>query len=60
MLVDEINQKQDNKHGGHVTASRSKMQAIKEGWQQITPLFFAPYRAKIILLTFIQIGNISA
>ncbi|RZC39043.1 Sugar tr and/or MFS 1 domain containing protein, partial [Asbolus verrucosus] len=55
-LVDEIALKQSNPqhHGGQVTANRSKIQALKEGWQQIKPLFFPPLLANIILVCSIQ------
>jgi VNT family MFS transporter (synaptic vesicle glycoprotein 2) len=55
-LVDEIELKKHNpsNHGGQVTANRSKIQALKEGWQQMKPLFFPPYFKNIVLLCLIQ------
>ncbi|XP_018562409.1 synaptic vesicle glycoprotein 2B-like [Anoplophora glabripennis] len=54
-LVDETKINDDNKHGGHVTANRTKVQALKEGWQQITPLFYSPLVSKLFLVCFIQL-----
>ncbi|XP_023021405.2 synaptic vesicle glycoprotein 2B isoform X2 [Leptinotarsa decemlineata] len=52
-LVDEtkIN---SNSYGGHVSANRSKMQALAEGYQQLKPLFRFPYVTKFLLVGFIQ------
>lgn len=47
-LVDEIQQ------GGKITANRSKVQAMKEGWQQIKPMFCAKYRCQVLLVCLIQ------
>ncbi|RZC36126.1 synaptic vesicle glycoprotein 2C [Asbolus verrucosus] len=54
VLVEETKVNTDSRHGGRVTANRTKIQAIKEGWQQITPLFFPPHLFKIILVCFMQ------
>lgn len=53
-LVNEIKLK-----AGPVTANRTKIQAIKEGWQQIACLFTAPYRFKVVLVCLIQTSLIS-
>ncbi|KAJ8977731.1 hypothetical protein NQ317_019406 [Molorchus minor] len=53
-LVDEITLNEGNKYGGNVTANRTKFQAVKEGWQQIKPLFHYPYLPKLILVCVIQ------
>ncbi|KAI4457434.1 synaptic vesicle glycoprotein 2 [Holotrichia oblita] len=53
-LVDETKLNTGGKHGGAVTANRSKTQALKEGWQQIAPMFFPPYLWKISLAAGIQ------
>ncbi|KAJ8977730.1 hypothetical protein NQ317_019405 [Molorchus minor] len=53
-LVDEITLNEGNKYGGNVTANRTKFQAMKEGWQQIKPLFHYPYLPKLILACVIQ------
>ncbi|XP_018562441.1 synaptic vesicle glycoprotein 2B-like [Anoplophora glabripennis] len=55
-LVDEtkVTKENSNKRGGHVTANRTKVQAMREGWQQIKPLFFPPHVAKFILVFTIQ------
>ncbi|KAJ8919147.1 hypothetical protein NQ315_012133 [Exocentrus adspersus] len=53
-LVDETKINEDNKHGGHVTANRTMVQALKEGWQQITPLFYPPFLSKFLLVCSIQ------
>ncbi|CAH0554052.1 unnamed protein product [Brassicogethes aeneus] len=55
-LVDEIklHQNEDHIHGGLVTANRTKTQALREGWQQLKPLFFPPLLPKLILVCFIQ------
>lgn len=50
-LVDEIKLNENVK--GHITANRSKTQAIKEGWQQLRPLFMAPYRFKVVQICLI-------
>ncbi|XP_064212298.1 synaptic vesicle glycoprotein 2C [Tribolium castaneum] len=53
-LVEETKLNNDSKHGGRITANRTKLQAMKEGWQQITPLFFPPHLGKIILVCLLQ------
>jgi VNT family MFS transporter (synaptic vesicle glycoprotein 2) len=55
-LIDEIKMKQNNpsQHGGQVTAKRSQVEALKEGWQQIKPLFFPPFLVKLVLVCAIQ------
>ncbi|KAI4457435.1 synaptic vesicle glycoprotein 2 [Holotrichia oblita] len=53
-LVDETKLNTGGKHGGAVTANRSKTQALKEGWQQIAPMFFPPYIWKLLLSAGIQ------
>ncbi|XP_063912388.1 synaptic vesicle glycoprotein 2B-like isoform X2 [Zophobas morio] len=53
-LIEETKSNTDMKYGGKVTANRTKMQAIKEGWQQIKPLFFPPHLPKILLVCFMQ------
>ncbi|KAJ8972609.1 hypothetical protein NQ314_000100 [Rhamnusium bicolor] len=55
-LVEEtkINNENSNKHGGYITANRTKVQALREGWQQINPLFFPPHVTKIILVFTMQ------
>lgn len=46
------------KHGGMITANRTKFQAILEGWQQIRPLFFPPHLLRLILVCVIQLGTL--
>lgn len=55
-LVNETELNTGGKHGGTVTANRTKIQALKEGWQQIAPMFFPPFLCKIILAAVIQSG----
>ncbi|KAK9758796.1 hypothetical protein QE152_g706 [Popillia japonica] len=55
-LIDEIKLNAGGKHGGVVTANRTKTQTLKEGWQQIAPMFFPPHPWKIILASAIQCG----
>lgn len=43
-------------HGVHVTANRTTLQALKEGWQQVVPLFYPPYVSKILIVFTIQLG----
>ncbi|CAG9765151.1 unnamed protein product [Ceutorhynchus assimilis] len=45
-LLDETKVSMD---GSHVTAHRSKGQALREGFQQIKPIFFKPHLSKISL-----------
>lgn len=59
ILVDEIEMNNSNVHSGHVTANRTTKQAVKEGWQQIKPLFLAPYCWKAVLVCLIQGGIIT-
>ncbi|XP_068910938.1 synaptic vesicle glycoprotein 2B-like isoform X2 [Tenebrio molitor] len=56
LLVDETRHDKANekKHGGRVTPNRTKMQALREGCQQIRPICFPPYLQYIILVTTIQ------
>jgi hypothetical protein len=55
-LVDEtkVENLENLKHGGHITANRNKIQALREGLQQIKPLCFAPHLKHIILVCSIQ------
>jgi VNT family MFS transporter (synaptic vesicle glycoprotein 2) len=55
-LVDEtkVENLENPKHGGHITANRNKIQALREGLQQIKPLCFAPHLKHIILVCSIQ------
>ncbi|KAJ3666320.1 hypothetical protein Zmor_001770 [Zophobas morio] len=55
-LIDEIELKKNkpDQHGGVVTANRSKIQALKEGWQQMKPIFYPPYLKHVILVCIIQ------
>ncbi|KRT78777.1 membrane transporter, partial [Oryctes borbonicus] len=55
-LVDETKLNTGGKHGGAVTANRTKTQALKEGWQQIAPMFFPPHLWKMSLAATIQCG----
>ncbi|GJQ69487.1 hypothetical protein Trydic_g6593 [Trypoxylus dichotomus] len=55
-LIDETKLNIGGKHGGLVTANRTKVQALKEGLQQIAPMFFPPYILKIALVATIQSG----
>lgn len=57
-LVDEnqIRESQNNQHGGKVTANRNKKQALKEGWQQMMPLFHRPHGFRLIMVCVIQFG----
>uniref|UniRef100_A0AAR5QKP3 Major facilitator superfamily (MFS) profile domain-containing protein n=1 Tax=Dendroctonus ponderosae TaxID=77166 RepID=A0AAR5QKP3_DENPD len=48
-LVDETKLDVDMKNGSHITAHRTKQQALKEGWQQMKPLFLQPHLMKIVL-----------
>ncbi|KAF7285169.1 hypothetical protein GWI33_011708 [Rhynchophorus ferrugineus] len=54
-LVDETKLKANNQHGGQVTAQRSTVQTLKEGFRQIKPLFFPPYLLKVILTCAIML-----
>ncbi|KAF2881074.1 hypothetical protein ILUMI_25095 [Ignelater luminosus] len=58
ILLDEtrLHENDQHAHGGHVTANRTKLQALKEGWQQIIPLFYPPYVSKILIVFTIQFG----
>ncbi|XP_076252229.1 synaptic vesicle glycoprotein 2B-like isoform X1 [Rhynchophorus ferrugineus] len=53
-LIDETKLNLGNKHGGQVTANRTKIQALKEGFQQIRPLFFPPHLVNVILSSSIM------
>ncbi|KAJ8919148.1 hypothetical protein NQ315_012134 [Exocentrus adspersus] len=55
-LVDETISAKDNpnKREGQITANRTKTQALKEGWQQMKPLFFPPHLGKMILVVSMQ------
>ncbi|KAK9758798.1 Sugar transporter [Popillia japonica] len=53
-LIDETKLNLGGKHGGAVTANRTKTQALKEGWQQIAPMFFPPHLWKISVAAGIQ------
>lgn len=55
-LIDEIKLNTGGKHGGMVTANRTKVQALGEGWQQIAPMFFPPHVLKLTLAAIIQSG----
>lgn len=57
-LIDENLERKlhGTKHGGIVTANRTKVQALKEGWQQIIPLFFPPHGVRLLLVCTIQFG----
>lgn len=57
--MDEIDLRESEglNHGGAVTANRSKTQALREGWQQIKPLFFPPHLARLCLVCSIQFGS---
>lgn len=57
-LVDET-KLTENERGGQITMNRSKTQAIKEGWYQISRLFTATYRVKVVLVCLIQMSLIS-
>lgn len=52
----ELAKLNDNKHGGQVTANRTQVQALKEGFQQIKPLFYPPHRIHIITVCIVQFG----
>ncbi|KAJ3627118.1 hypothetical protein MTP99_014522 [Tenebrio molitor] len=53
-LVEETKARTDSRYGGKITAHRTKLQAIQEGWQQLKPLFFPPHLPKIILVCCMQ------
>ncbi|RZB39871.1 Sugar tr and/or MFS 1 domain containing protein [Asbolus verrucosus] len=55
-LVDEtkLERVDESRHGGHITANRSKSLALKEGFQQIKPLCFPPHLKHIILVCTMQ------
>lgn len=55
-LVDEL-QMQENEN--KITANRTKIQALKEGWQQIAYIFNPSYRFKVLLVCLIQTSLIS-
>ncbi|KAJ8919146.1 hypothetical protein NQ315_012132 [Exocentrus adspersus] len=59
-LVDETTIASDSKYGGKVTANRSKIQALREGWQQISPLFHSPYLLQMVLVCVIQAGYVQS
>lgn len=48
-LIEETKLTENNKHGGQITAQRTKAQALREGFQQIKPLFYRPYLTRILL-----------
>lgn len=56
-LVNETELQNENR--GKITANRTKVQAIKEGLQQITCIFNAAYRCKVVLVCLIQTSLIS-
>ncbi|XP_030746653.1 synaptic vesicle glycoprotein 2B-like [Sitophilus oryzae] len=58
MLIDETKLNGNNKHGGKVTAQRSTTQALKEGLQQIKPLFYPPHLAKVCLTCSIMFFSV--
>ncbi|XP_015840824.1 synaptic vesicle glycoprotein 2B-like isoform X1 [Tribolium castaneum] len=54
-LIDETKTENNgNEHGGHITANRTKSQALREGFQQIKPLCYPPHLKHIILVCLIQ------
>lgn len=57
-LIDET-QLQQNESRGQITANRTKIQAIKEGWQQIACIFNPSYRFKVVLVCLIQTAIIT-
>lgn len=58
-LVNEIESHQGNENKVQITANRTKTQAIKEGWQQVSCIFNASYRVKVVLVCLIQMSLIS-
>ncbi|XP_063912368.1 synaptic vesicle glycoprotein 2C-like isoform X2 [Zophobas morio] len=50
----ELKKTSPNQHGGQVTAKRSQIEALREGWQQIRPLFFPPFLLLLLLICSIQ------
>lgn len=58
-LIDEIELSQGKKYG-KVTANRSKLEALVEGWSQIKPLFRPPYLTKIIFVCLIQVFTMNS
>ncbi|XP_060524318.1 uncharacterized protein LOC132700796 [Cylas formicarius] len=59
-LVDEIELNRNNKHAGKMTANRSKLKAVTEGFSQIRPLFLPPHLPKIVLICCIQFFTMSS
>lgn len=58
-LVEETKINNENsKHGGKITAQRTKTQALKEGFQQIQPLFFPPHLTRLVLVCSIIFFNL--
>lgn len=55
-LIDEtqLQNNEEENHGGHITANRTKSQALREGFQQIKPLFYAPHLKHIVLVCLMQ------
>ncbi|XP_060524588.1 synaptic vesicle glycoprotein 2B-like [Cylas formicarius] len=54
-LVDETKLNENAQHGGKVTAHRTKAQALKEGFQQIRPLFFPPHLFRMMLVCVVTL-----
>ncbi|CAH1996788.1 unnamed protein product [Acanthoscelides obtectus] len=52
-----IQERKNNDDISYVTADRSKIQALKEGWKQILPLFFPPHLFKLIIVCSIQFSQ---
>ncbi|KAK5650374.1 hypothetical protein RI129_001403 [Pyrocoelia pectoralis] len=55
-LVDESKLNENNQHGGKITPNRTNAQALKEGWQQIQPLFYPPFLLNILIVITINFG----
>lgn len=56
-LVDETTLHEGDPKFCQITAHRSKMQALREGWQQIRPLFKTPHVLPMALVATIQLGS---
>lgn len=55
-LVDESKLNENNQYGGKITPNRTNAQALKEGWQQIQPLFYPPFLLNIVTVITINFG----
>lgn len=50
------NAQNPNSKVGKITANRGKIQALKEGFNQLSPLFYPPYLKQIIVVFSMYFG----